>query len=71
MALPLPNTYSTRGCMIGICGYGADIEIVSGLGNMKMGNGRPVTKRHVAEEKSVPSPDQDTITMSVEAGRGG
>ena len=36
-----------------------------------MGNGRPVTKRHVAEEKSVPSPDQDTITMSVEAGRGG
>ena len=59
--------------MIGICGYGADIprnrikvEEISKV----WGTDAPSYKKGMMlEEKSVPSPDQDTITMSVEAGR--
>ena len=59
--------------MIGICGYGADIprnrikvEEISKV----WGTDAPSYKKGMLlEEKSVPSPDQDTITMSVEAGR--
>ncbi|MFH1724329.1 MAG: hydroxymethylglutaryl-CoA synthase [Elusimicrobiota bacterium] len=59
--------------MVGICGYGADIprnrikveEIAAAWG----ADAPSYKKSLMLEEKSVPSPDQDTITMSVEAAR--
>ncbi|RKZ31233.1 hydroxymethylglutaryl-CoA synthase [bacterium] len=59
--------------MVGIVGYGADLprnrvrveEIAE-----TWGTDAPAYKRGLGlEEKSVPSPDQDTVTMSVEAAR--
>ncbi|MBI4801502.1 MAG: hydroxymethylglutaryl-CoA synthase [Elusimicrobia bacterium] len=59
--------------MIGICGYGADIPRnrikVEEIAKVWGTDAPSYKKGLMLEEKSVPSPDQDTITMSVEAGR--
>jgi len=59
--------------MVGIVGYGAyipkyriKVESISGQWGADAGSFR---KGLLVEEKSVPAPDQDTITMSVEAAR--
>lgn len=59
--------------MIGICGYGADIPRnrikVEEIAKVWGTDAPSYRKGMMLEEKSVPSPDQDTITMAVEAGR--
>ena len=59
--------------MVGIVGYGAyipkyriKVESISGQWGADAESFR---KGLLVEEKSVPAPDQDTITMSVEAAR--
>ena len=59
--------------MVGIYGYGADIPRnrikVEEIAKVWGTDAPSYRKGMMLEEKSVPSPDQDTITMSVEAGR--
>lgn len=59
--------------MVGIYGYGADIPRnrikVEEIAKVWGTDAPSYRKGMMLEEKAVPSPDQDTITMSVEAGR--
>ncbi|MBI4675998.1 MAG: hydroxymethylglutaryl-CoA synthase [Elusimicrobia bacterium] len=59
--------------MVGICGYGAYIPRnrikVEEIAKVWGTDAQSYKKGLMLEEKSVPSPDQDTITMSVEASR--
>ncbi|MBI5210119.1 MAG: hydroxymethylglutaryl-CoA synthase [Elusimicrobia bacterium] len=59
--------------MVGICGYGAYIPRnrikVEEISKVWGTDAESYKKGLMLEEKSVPSPDQDTITMAVEASR--
>jgi len=60
-------------CTIGIVGYGADIPVnrikAEEIAKVWGADAENYKKGLLLEEKSVPSPDQDTITMSVTASR--